>query len=558
MHFLSNVSSLECKRPVICDINLEGVNVENLQASFLVNTEEVKGCMEILTSGLIEAAAFPPAFVHPELLQLCIDYYDVRSKSIVSKNGNVILSVSRETISSVLKLTTSTFATFSPIQAEAEYRENPSVYRNTLARKWTKVNYGGGSRLPKVITRSHMKPHIHDLVVLLHRVKGSADVCLFEEWMYRYIEIILKGEQWIDWAEIIATSLRSQLKHAKESKEDFCMASYLTYCIACTYDLAALPHEVWNEEMTIFQYCPLLQKDRVLEDFRKVHDILFENIYLALEGVQMPRLSSESLKLVQYYGSSFIQFPRFTYLRVERFEEEPVRLPRYALDCFILAELCRQLSAVIKDNLPQDKWETVFPIKLHSLVCNNMNDVSIIGSNLLGFNLGFYRSRRNFDSKGYAALTLGLEINSTVAPQLEDLWEDCENEEEVLKKDHSRLTLQQINSFKLKFKTQGIVEDGSCLVEPEWEESNETKFLTVDWSKEEDDDINWRARSILTYTDDWLQRKRTGNINESSTKVISLSEPLQSDIPLSHVAGDTLASNKKIKFPSQVTASTLR
>ena len=54
-----------------------------------------------------------------------------------------------------------------------------------------------------------MKPHIHDLVVLLHCVKGLADVFLFEEWMYSYIEIILKGEQWMDWAKIIASSLRT-------------------------------------------------------------------------------------------------------------------------------------------------------------------------------------------------------------------------------------------------------------------------------------------------------------------------------------------------------------
>ena len=54
-----------------------------------------------------------------------------------------------------------------------------------------------------------MKRHIHELVVLLHHVKVSADAFLFEEWMYRYIEIILKGEQWMDWAEIIAGSLRT-------------------------------------------------------------------------------------------------------------------------------------------------------------------------------------------------------------------------------------------------------------------------------------------------------------------------------------------------------------
>jgi hypothetical protein len=145
-----------------------------------------------------------------------------------------------------------------------------------------------------------------------------------------------------------------------------------------------------------------------------------------------------------------------------------------------------------------------FPIKLGSLVCNSMNNASIIGSNLLGFNLNFYHSRRNFDSKGYAAQTLGLEINPSVASHLEDLWGDCGNEEEVLIKDHSRLTLQQISSFRLNFKIQGIIEDGSSLIEPGWEGSNETKFLTVDWSKEEDEDINLRARSIFTYIDDWL------------------------------------------------------
>ena len=109
-----------------------------------------------------------------------------------------------------------------------------------------------------------MKPHIHDLVVLLHHVKGSTDVLLFEEWMLRYVEIILKGEQWMDWAEIIATSLRTQLKLAKESHEDFYMASYLTYCIACTCDLTPLPHGIWNEEMNVFQYCHFVQRDNVL------------------------------------------------------------------------------------------------------------------------------------------------------------------------------------------------------------------------------------------------------------------------------------------------------
>ena len=77
--------------------------------------------MEVLTSGLIEAAAFPPAFTSPELLQLCIDNYDLKRKSIVSEDGTTILSISRENITLVLHLTTNIFAMFLPTQAIAKY-----------------------------------------------------------------------------------------------------------------------------------------------------------------------------------------------------------------------------------------------------------------------------------------------------------------------------------------------------------------------------------------------------------------------------------------------------
>jgi hypothetical protein len=136
-----------------------------------------------------------------------------------------------------------------------------------------------------------------------------------------------------------------------------------------------------------------------------------------------------------------------------------------------------------------------------------MTSASIIGSNLLGFNFGFYHNRRNFDSKGYAVQVLGLEINPPALPHIEDLWKDCKDEEEILKRDHSRLTLQQIESLNLNFRTEGINDDGSDMIEPGWQETNATQSLTFDWSKEEEDDINMRARFILSCTDDWLQKR---------------------------------------------------
>ena len=38
----------------------------------------------------------------------------------------------------------------------------------------------------------------------------------------------------MDWEEIIASSLRTQLKHAKESREIFYMASYLLYVMSAS------------------------------------------------------------------------------------------------------------------------------------------------------------------------------------------------------------------------------------------------------------------------------------------------------------------------------------
>jgi len=341
LHFFGNVSSLECKRPVIYDTNLEGVKLDNLQSNLLEYANEKNGCMKILTSGLIEAATFPPSLLSPKLLQMCIDHNDVRSRSILNNDGEIILSISRENISSILHLLEITFVAFSPIQSLAKYRETPRKFLNTLSTKWTETKYGGHSRLAKVITKDHLKPHIHDLVVLLHRVKGSTNVFLFEEWMYRYIEIILKGEQWMDWVEIIASSLRDQLNYAKESRENFSMAPYLTYCIACVFDLTPLPHGVKNEEIIVFQYFPLLEKDKALENFRKVHDVLMENMYVSLMKAPMPRLSPKAQRLIQKYKSYFIQLLKFSYMRIGRFEEQPTNLLQYALDCFVLVEICK-------------------------------------------------------------------------------------------------------------------------------------------------------------------------------------------------------------------------
>ena len=46
---------------------------------------------------------------------------------------------------------------------------------------------------------------------------------------------------------------------------------------------------------------------------------------------------------------------------------------------------------------------------------------------------------------------------------------------------------------------KGVIEDGSDMVEPSQEESNESKSLAVDQNQDEEEYINLRARFINTY-----------------------------------------------------------
>ena len=58
----------------------------------------------------------------------------------------------------------------------------------------------------------------------------------------------------------------------------------------------------------------------------------------------------------------------------------------------------------MKDNLLEERWESIFPIMLGSLAYNTMINAFVVGSDLLNFNLGFYQRRINFNNKKSPAL----------------------------------------------------------------------------------------------------------------------------------------------------------
>lgn len=103
LHLFRNVFSLACREPIVSDTDLKGENLEVLKERVLKGIDRSFG-VEILSRGLIEAVAFPPAIPCPELVRECIARYDLVFETIGRDNGETLLAINREVISSIFKI----------------------------------------------------------------------------------------------------------------------------------------------------------------------------------------------------------------------------------------------------------------------------------------------------------------------------------------------------------------------------------------------------------------------------------------------------------------------
>lgn len=110
-----------------------------------------------------------------------------------------------------------------------------------------------------------MLPHIHDVMLLSHRARGFAKAYSFDDWIYCYVQLVLEGKQYLDWAELIADSMREQLSLAKQFQQNFFMSSYLLYCLACVKELTGIAKQPIEEDVPVYEFYPMLQKDNALQ-----------------------------------------------------------------------------------------------------------------------------------------------------------------------------------------------------------------------------------------------------------------------------------------------------
>lgn len=138
LHLFWNIFSLTCTKPIVSDTDLKGESLEVLKERVFKRIDGSFG-VEILSSGLIETIAFPPTIPFPELVRECIARYDPISETIKRDNGETLLAINWEVISSIFKLLDYQFSNFSPTQSVTKFNADKTGHQNNVAKYWLKV-----------------------------------------------------------------------------------------------------------------------------------------------------------------------------------------------------------------------------------------------------------------------------------------------------------------------------------------------------------------------------------------------------------------------------------
>ena len=142
---------------------------------------------------------------------------------------------------------------------------------------------------------------------------------------------------------LISENLELQLRTVQNQKQ-FYIGSYLFYLIARLYEyprLKALGVIGNGSGQCLVHECyPQLHLHNT-KDYKMFYDSFSMKTVRILQGTPVKRLSLEVEVIVKKYGSWFIQFSQFTYIRVAGSTVCPKRLPRYPPNKIVLMKLAR-------------------------------------------------------------------------------------------------------------------------------------------------------------------------------------------------------------------------
>lgn len=431
----------------------------------------------MMESGIAQAAGFPPSVQNYELVVEVARHYQPNNRLVVLENM-VLTDFTPEAIGDAFNIPFLDNPIETTIdEAQVAYDMNPAKCRTLINEEWYKERRPPSIRIGKKTPRSDFHNEHGDMVTLLSWVMGLPQSNFFEEWMFYFTEQVFAGKSKFDWAQIISDNIHTQLVKLKE-KRHFTMTSYLVYMFARHQPLPRLikKGEIENRpnQVKVYDYYPQLhyhdiaQREKnkpayAIGQYERINDAFTMRLVKLMQGGLHIRLSEQATILVQRYGAWFIQFPRFSYIRIAGFEGAPFRLPSYPTDKVILLEVARQAPPV--NSLLRDKKQSgfAFPMILGNLDVHLKNPAHADESlaELASYCLQEHFPRKCLDHDNLAKRAYGRCYRPKES--IEDYWKNCSDGYEVRRRENSRLSVQQMRLYEYRRVLDQVIDSRNCL-----------------------------------------------------------------------------------------------
>lgn len=191
--------------------------------------------------------------------------------------------------------------------------------------------------------------------------------------------------------------------------------------------------------------------------------------------------------MIKNYGAWFIQFPTFSYLRIDGCLAAPYRLPRYPSDHIVLLELVRQIcefDVIVKKEKHKTSFSGDFPLGIGvAEVCPSIQSAHIVGDELAAYGFSFHSKRTNFDITGEAQKKATKEYRHK--DDLEDYWANIKYDLEARKKRYSRLPVDVIRQYNVKLIPDQLEDDGNLVQDHAYESVKDRSIGEINWNEDE-------------------------------------------------------------------------
>lgn len=452
---------------------------------------------KMMQNGIVQAVGFPQAKECVELIVECALHYKAQSREIIAPDGRVLANLSKLSIQETFGIPKHSKTTYkTKDQAQRVYDSQSKLCATNVNKSWLEKKRPQG-KVPKYLLRPFFKEKYGDIILLLNRVMGSPKGQLFETWMYYFMDEITSRTKIFNWSRIISDSLHEQLMNLERTKT-FHMISYIIYLLAATYRYSGLICKGivggGKNEFRSYDCYPQLQlKEKNFRD----HDAFLMYITRALQGGTHNRLSHESKSLISRYGSWFIQFPKFTYIKIQGFTGRPYRFPIYPTNRMVLLEVLKQLETYQSFKRIRRKAAVSFLFFIGNMEesCSTAQAAEGARLEMQWYPFTFYQSKTNYDPHNNIRSVKEERFRHRV--DIEDLWANAADEYEIRKRLHSRLSVNFIKETQ-PFLIPDQLEDNGENTQLGFDEH--APLPPIKWSKSDHADLATLMRLVMKYT----------------------------------------------------------